>query len=232
MQTEDQAEGRRTAFFDEQFALIPKSYSPIAHLSASAGVGILAITVAFAKIASFRLPLLGIAITFMVLANLVEWLSHKYFLHRRQRFLEPLYDQHVPRHHRFYTEHDMAVGSRREWRFVLMPARGVLAIAILVIPLAVAVGHLFGADYGWVTIMTIGSYTSFYEVTHLIYHLPKDHRILRLPVIGRALRWLSHHHARHHDPRLMRKWNFNVTVPLWDFILGTNHWGSKAAKEP
>lgn len=211
------------AFFAEQLALVPKSYSPILHLSVTGGIGLAALIAGYVAIDAFHWPLLGVALTFFVLANLVEWLSHKYLLHRRQRFFEPLYDQHVPRHHVFYTEGNMAVGSRREWSFVLMPRRGVLGIALLAVPLAIAVAALFGPAYGWVAVMMIGSYASFYEVTHLIYHLPKSHPLQRIGVI----RWLSRHHARHHDPRLMRKWNFNVTVPIWDFLLGTNHTHAK-----
>ena len=25
----------------------------------------------------------------------------------------------------------------------------------------------------------------------------------------------------HHDPKLMQRWNMNVTVPLWDWVRGT-----------
>ncbi len=37
----------------------------------------------------------------------------------------------------------------------------------------------------------------------------------------RIIRALRTHHARHHDPRLMQRWNFNVTVPLFDAVMGT-----------
>jgi sterol desaturase/sphingolipid hydroxylase (fatty acid hydroxylase superfamily) len=35
----------------------------------------------------------------------------------------------------------------------------------------------------------------------------------------RATRALRRHHERHHAPE--RRWNFNVTVPLWDVLRGT-----------
>jgi sterol desaturase/sphingolipid hydroxylase (fatty acid hydroxylase superfamily) len=56
-----------------------------------------------------------------------------------------------------------------------------------------------------------------YEVSHLSYHLPPESFVGR----RRLVRWLREHHARHHDPRLMQKWNFNVTIPFWDWIRGT-----------
>lgn len=228
MDQKNRAERPGDAFLNEQLALLPNGYSPVAHLSATAGIGLAALIAGYVAIERFHWPLLAIAATFFVLANLVEWLAHKYLLHRRQRLFEPLYDQHVPRHHVFYIEDRMAVAVRGEWRFVLMPSRAVLAIAVLAIPLALAVAALFGGDCGWVAIMTIGSYTSFYEVSHLCYHLPPAHLVQRVGLI----RWLSRHHARHHDPRLMRAWNFNVTVPLWDFLLGTNHVHRNTRPEP
>ena len=56
-----------------------------------------------------------------------------------------------------------------------------------------------------------------YEVLHLCYHAPKNSFIGRRKIIG----VLRTHHARHHDPRLMQRYNFNVTVPIFDWIMGT-----------
>jgi sterol desaturase/sphingolipid hydroxylase (fatty acid hydroxylase superfamily) len=98
-----------------------------------------------------------------------------------------------------------------------MPTRGVVGIAILGIPMALAALQLFGADVGWAVLCTIALYATSYEVLHLCFHLPKKHPIAGLSLI----RKLSRHHARHHDTKLMKKWNFNVTLPLWDWILRT-----------
>jgi sterol desaturase/sphingolipid hydroxylase (fatty acid hydroxylase superfamily) len=56
-----------------------------------------------------------------------------------------------------------------------------------------------------------------YEWLHLSYHLPKESFIGRLGIVA----LLREHHRRHHDPRLMKRWNFNVTVPVFDWIRGT-----------
>jgi sterol desaturase/sphingolipid hydroxylase (fatty acid hydroxylase superfamily) len=47
--------------------------------------------------------------------------------------------------------------------------------------------------------------------------LPEDHPIARLGFIAK----LREHHRRHHEPRLMKRWNFNVTVPVFDWLHGT-----------
>jgi sterol desaturase/sphingolipid hydroxylase (fatty acid hydroxylase superfamily) len=60
-------------------------------------------------------------------------------------------------------------------------------------------------------------YSVSYEWLHLSYHLPRESGIGRRGVIQR----LRRHHAIHHDPRLMQRWNFNVTIPFWDWVRGT-----------
>ena len=42
--------------------------------------------------------------------------------------------------------------------------------------------------------------------------------------------WLRQHHTTHHDPRLMSAWNFNITFPICDALLGTRWTAKRAAK--
>lgn len=187
------------------------------HLLASVSVGLSALVGGYILIESFGIEELITVLMIVVIANLVEWIAHKELLHKRRRFWEILYDQHTPIHHRVYREDSMAVESRREWIFVLMPTRGVVGIAILGIPMALAVLQVFGADVCWTVLATIALYATSYEVLHLCYHLSEDH-----PIAGmRLVKKLKRHHARHHNLKLMQNWNFNVTLPLWDWILGT-----------
>ena len=56
-----------------------------------------------------------------------------------------------------------------------------------------------------------------YEWLHLLHHSPPEG-----PVAGsRWARWLRRHHARHHDPTRMQQGNFNISLPLFDFLVGT-----------
>ena len=51
---------------------------------------------------------------------------------------------------------------------------------------------------------------------------------------SRVIGFLRRHHATHHTPELMQKWNFNVTVPLADHVLRTvwrDAQGAAAARE-
>ena len=84
-------------------------------------------------------------------------------------------------------------------------------------PIAFAIGLLFGANAGWIFVVTSSLFMVMYELLHLSYHLPADSFIGRQPLVH----WLRRHHARHHDPRLMQRWNFNVTFPIFDYVMGT-----------
>jgi hypothetical protein len=207
-----------SAFRAELLTRIPRWYSPVGHLLGTTGVGVAATAIAIARIHGLTWPqLLAVPIT-VVAANFFEWWAHKNVLHRRRRLFGYLYEQHTPMHHRLYREEDMAVRDRRELKFVLMPAMGVLGIVLSASPIAIAVGLLVSPNAGWLTLMTQALYVVSYELTHLSYHLPPDHWVRRIGFIRR----LAAHHARHHDPRRMQRWNFNVTLPLADWVLGTS----------
>src|SRR5262249_10761628 len=93
------------------------------------------------------------------------------------------------------------------------------ALAAMPVPLALwAVGH---PNLGLLFLATAMAYTVGYEWLHLSYHAPADSFVGRSRLIAR----LRNHHAVHHAPELMQRWNFNVTIPLWDWVRGTIHRG-------
>jgi hypothetical protein len=207
----------RSSFREHALKLTPRWYSPWAHLAGTAGIGLATLVLALVSLEGVvALELLVVPVT-LVAANLFEWHAHRHVLHRRFRPLEVLYRQHTPGHHRVYRYGDMAMRSVREFRLVLIPASGVLALVVLTSPVALLVGWLLGANVGWLFLLTASSYVVLYELTHLCYHLPEHHPLHRLPFVRR----LAEHHARHHHPPLMQRWNFNVTVPLGDWLFGT-----------
>ena len=64
-----------------------------------------------------------------------------------------------------------------------------------------------------------------YESLHALYHLP-DETLNRIG-LGRlgVFRRMQAHHARHHVLRRMADVNFNVTVPLMDWLFRTKERG-------
>ena len=58
-----------------------------------------------------------------------------------------------------------------------------------------------------------------YEIFHACEHLPARHPLTRLP----WLRQMRHLHALHHRRDLMQARNFNIVLPLTDWLCGTLH---------
>jgi hypothetical protein len=196
---------------------IPGWYSPWVHLAATTGIGAAGLAFATSRLHELKaFELLAVPLAF-VLSNLAEWHAHRNLLHRRFRPMAVLYDRHTPEHHRVYRYGDMALRSVRELRLVLIPAMGVLGIVLVSVPISLLIGSLLGDNVGWLFLATTSAYVTSYELSHLSYHLPEDSFIGRLKLVT----LMREHHARHHDPRLMQRHNFNVTVPLGDWLFGT-----------
>ncbi|MBI2392208.1 MAG: sterol desaturase family protein [Deltaproteobacteria bacterium] len=193
---------------------IPAGYRPWMHLAGTVGVGVVGLGLAVWGVRAPRASeLLAVPATFL-LANLFEWRVHRGVLHHRQKLLEPLYDRHTPEHHMVFGYDDMAIRSPKELKLVLIPALGVAGIVATTTPLAYGLSKLFGANVGWLFLATAAVYAVGYELSHLSYHLPEDSFVGRLSLV----RVLREQHRRHHHPRLMQRWNFNVTLPIGDWL--------------
>jgi hypothetical protein len=206
------------AFRAEVLAKIPASYSPGFHLvfPSLVGIGLAALGIAFVHRPSW-LELLLVPFIYIV-SNATEWRMHKHVLHHRTPGMTLLYDRHTPVHHRLFRADDMSIRSAREFAMVLIPTYGILLVAGAVVPIAGLLFYFGHANLGGLFLATTMLYTVSYEWLHLSYHLPPDSFVGRMWLV----RVLKRHHATHHDPHLMQKWNFNVTVPLWDWVRGTS----------
>lgn len=210
------------AFREEVLAKIPASYSPAFHLVFPSVIGIaLAAFGIWLVHAPTWLELLIVPFLYVV-SNATEWRMHKHVLHQRTRVLDRigmsiLYERHTPIHHRLFRADDMSIRSSREFAMVLIPPYGILLVALAVAPIAALLFFLGHPNLGGLFLATTMLYTVSYEWLHLSYHLPPETFVGRMWLV----RVLKRHHATHHDPHLMQKWNFNVTVPLWDLVRGT-----------
>ena len=196
---------------------IPWWYNPWGHLAFPSLVGIGLIAGSLALL-DHPTPLELCAVPLIaVIINFNEWHIHRNILHRRSWPLEELFWRHTPEHHVIFIRQDMAMRSTREFRLVLIPFYGILGIFATTLPITTALWFLVSHNIALLWVATTMGYTVAYEWLHLSYHLPADSRIGRSPVIA----WLRRHHATHHTPELMQRWNFNVTVPLADLVLRT-----------
>jgi hypothetical protein len=207
-------------------AAIPRWYNPWVHLALPSLVGIGVLIACVTMLHAVRpLELLALPATFLVL-NSGEWRIHRDMLHKRTPPLTVLYDRHTPEHHMIFVTDDMAIRSWREFRLVLIPAYGIIAAAFGALPIPLTLWLGFGLpNVALLFMATTMSYVVAYEWLHLSYHLPADSFIGSLSLIQR----LRRHHAIHHAPELMQKWNFNVTIPLWDWVRRTIYRGDEAS---
>jgi sterol desaturase/sphingolipid hydroxylase (fatty acid hydroxylase superfamily) len=198
-------------------AAVPRWYSPVLHLLLPAFAGAALVAAALARIEDLRAWQVALVPVFLLAGNAIEWHAHRGLLHRRTRPLEVLYVRHTPQHHAVYVAGDLAIRDRRELKLVLLPAYGVVAIVALASPVSLALLLAGQRNLAALWIVSTVAYVLTYEWLHLAYHLDPRGRIGRL----RAVAALRRHHERHHVPQLMQRWNFNVTVPIWDHVRGT-----------
>lgn len=192
-------------------------YSPWLHLSVTTVFGGSIVVAGIVLLHHPTLWQILFGVGLFLLANATEWRIHRDLLHRRQWFAKPLYDQHTPMHHMVFYTDDMAVRNRQEWRMVLIPAFGIVAAGIGLLPAIALVWIYSSHNLACIVAIVAMGYIVSYELLHLSYHLDPKSPIGSLRIIG----FLRRHHALHHDPRLMQRWNFNVSLPLWDLVRRT-----------
>jgi hypothetical protein len=152
----------------------------------------------------------------LVFANGVEWLIHRGPLHHPTR-ARLLYNRHTLTHHAVFHHDSMAMRSWQELRVVLFPLFALPLLELVVVPPFLLLWALGLRNAACLFSITATFYYLLYEVLHLAYHLPDGHPVGALGVVRR----LRRHHQRHHDPRRMTAGNFNVSIPLFDWILGS-----------
>lgn len=210
-------EARREALRRQVMDGTPWFYSPWLHLGwlVVVGLGIAGAALSFVRQPT-ALELLFPLFIFVV-ANATEWRAHKSLLHKRVPGFGMVFEQHTPMHHGIFVTDDMSIRSFRELRMVLIPPYGVVLIAVAVAPIAWVLHRVGETNLAALFVATCMLYVVSYELFHLTYHLRPDGPIGGL----RLVRALRRHHATHHDPEKMQRWNFNVTIPLWDWVRGT-----------
>lgn len=209
---------QRTERFRQQYRNgISRWYSGIAHLLFVFGLGGAMMLYSFLQVQHIATGVVVAIILAMLLGNLGEYVAHKSLGHKKRRFAGLFYSRHSGDHHTFFTDQDYTINSLRDLRVVLFPAFLLVAVTLLIAaPLALLARQLGGEDAGWAMAGGVLLAYLFYEFVHLCDHLPDGHFLTRLPGI-RSLR--AHH--RHHHAIDGKDSNYNVTIPLSDWLLGT-----------
>jgi hypothetical protein len=196
---------------------IPAGYRPWVHLAVPSAIGLSILAAALVQIdGPTARDLFTVPITLLAGFGF-EWRAHKDILHKRRPLLGLLYERHELAHHVIYTSANLSMRNRQEWFFILMPPYAIVLVFLLVAPIASLAAYLGTWNSAMLVIATSMFFFLSYEWLHLIYHLRDNSPLRRLPLIAR----MREQHRRHHEPRLMKQWNFNVTVPLFDVVHGT-----------
>ena len=199
-------------------ARIGPRYSGWAHFAFVTGMCAAAICLAASQLHEVRLWELALVPLYFVVANAAEYFGHRGPMHHPRLLLRALYTRHTLEHHRFFTHEAMECESPRDFKIMLFPP--VLLLFFLggiATPLSLLCRVLVSPNAGWLFAITGVGYYLTYEWLHFAYHLPTTSWVGKLALV----RVLRKNHLAHHDPSLMTRWDFNITFPLCDLVLGT-----------
>jgi hypothetical protein len=205
--------GRR----EEIFGGISPRYSGWRHFVLVNAMAAVALGVALWLVHSPSWAELAMVAAAFLFANASEWHLHRGVLHHRVPGFQLLYERHALMHHVAFHHDTMAAPSPREWRWVLFPAPAFLGLLALVAPIGLGLGFAWSRNAGALFVATGVGFYLLYEWCHLSYHQPESTWVGRRALV----RVLRRHHQRHHHPALARRYNFNVTFPIWDYVRGS-----------
>lgn len=158
-----------------------------------------------------------IPVTFVV-ANFVEYFGHRGPMHHYFKRMKLIFHRHTNEHHQFFTEHWMTCRSQRDFKIVLFPPIMLFFyLGAIALPMGFFLYYMHGWNFAMLYVITAMFYFMSYEVMHFFYHLDDDLWVSKLPI----LRSLRAHHRTHHKLEIMSKYNFNITWPIADFVMGT-----------
>jgi hypothetical protein len=195
-------------------------YSPWRHMALTAAIAVV-ISALGVALASHARPLdWALMPVFFVVANLLEWTVHRYPMHHPM-FPRIMYKNHAMLHHIAFTDRNMPIEKAPELGLVMMPWYTMIGLFVVASPVMVLAGFVRGPGLAGVFLLGAVIYFLAYETLHALYHLPSA--TLDRLVLGKmkVFRRMQSHHAHHHVLRRMAFVNFNVTVPLMDYLLGT-----------
>ncbi len=170
----------------------------------------------------------AITLTFGVpYGSFFEWAFHRYVMHRTLstpwgEFKYP-FEAHAIVHHRtFYADETYHLKDRKDIATIPMEWWNGIALFVLAMPPFLLAGFalwICGLTVsGWTVWGTgaviLATYYGIYEYVHWCMHWPKGRRIENTA----WFRWFNARHILHH--RWPKK-NFNVVLPLGDWMFGT-----------
>ncbi|WP_242111989.1 sterol desaturase family protein [Luteimonas aquatica] len=208
-------------FRDRYRAQVSPRYSAVAHASFITLFGAGCVAFALSGLRRFSWPE-ALALAAGLLAfNGGVYLVHRWLGHRKTRLGKLFYRRHTGDHHSFFSPQRMSYEQRRDWRVILFPPWLIVLFAgAFVLPAALLAAWLTSPDMARLLACGLIAGYLLYEFFHTCHHLPDGHPLTRLP----WLRQMRRLHQLHHHRGLMGRSNFNIVLPLTDWVCGTLRW--------
>ncbi|MCE4570761.1 sterol desaturase family protein [Caballeronia sp. CLC5] len=152
-----------------------------------------------------------------VFLSVLEWLLHRYFMHRRNRvtawsgFIKSTHYKHAVLHHNlYYQQFDHEPDPRG--RYISVDPDFIFT-AVLAVPFVAA---LFQLDHilALVFSVVLALHHIIWFAAHRQMHIPSDAFFRK----WYAYQWLARNHWMHHRYRQV---NYNLVFPLADLLFGT-----------
>jgi hypothetical protein len=197
---------------DKLLENIPKNYNYKLHLLFSNGFSLVTIILSSLMLVQLStFDILSFPIFFIFLL-FFEYMFHKNILHKNV-FPKFLFKKHELEHHVIYKADSMEISSYKELYYVLIPYYAGLMIVLLNAPLLL-LNLFFNSNLIYIWLICSMSFFMLYEFLHMVYHLPESSKFKKLKIV----QMISRSHTKHHNHKFMKTHNFNVTIPLFDYI--------------
>jgi hypothetical protein len=216
-----------TKFRQQYRASIATSYSGWVHMITVLAVGLGVIIYAVLQLQSVSLLEWLVFPLTMLVVNFAEYCAHRWLGHKKTQYGKLFYSRHTGDHHSFFLDHSMNYQAVRDWRVVLFPVYLIFAFLFgLILPTAYVLSELFSMNAAYIYGAAGITGYLFYEVMHFSYHIPHGHWAEKMFLVIPGWTALRHLHVLHHKREKMAEINFNITLPIFDVLLGTLFWQS------
>ena len=166
-------------------------------------------------------PWAWLAIPFgLLVASGVEYVAHRFPMHKRMKTLDRFFRRHTLLHHRYFDHTHLEMSSRRDGYFVLSNLHIASLTALSLLGAYFAMRGLIGVHFATVATITMAAYSMAAESLHVAYHLP-EHRQQQWPLKSAPFQFMRELHRDHHNPKAMTRYNFAIGLPIWDLVCGT-----------
>lgn len=149
--------------------------------------------------------------------NVLEYVVHRWPMHKRRPWSKSLFHRHSLVHHKHFSHVRMEMRDVSDLDHVLPTGRTIFLSLVILGIFTSLLALVLGPSKACFAGVALGLSAVSSEIIHTLYHLPERH----LQKAPRWFLWMREQHQTHHNPKLMRTYNFNVALPLGDWLFGT-----------